>query len=231
MTATGARIGYGTVLELALKSAPTVFTQIKEVFDSAPPSDSDDNVDASHYLSPGKRREFIPGLTDSGEASFDMNYVPGSATDIFLRSIRGKALLARYTFANGVQIIFDCARQGYETAIPNDDKMTATLTLKVSGEPYLSAAAAPRNLVAPSISGTAQVGQVLTVDAGQWAGATDLTFQWTANSAPVSGATGETYIPVTADIGDPVLCTVTATNSSAFTTAVASAGTSNVIAA
>ncbi len=236
MAETAARIGYGTVLEIALASAPSVFTYIREVFDATPPADSDDNVEGSHMQSPGKRREYIPGLTDSGEASYEMNYVPGSATDLFLRSIRGKKLIARNTFANGVQVIFNANRQDYETAIPVDDRMTATLTLKVSGEPYLTTPTAPRNLVAPTITGTPQVGVPLTINPGDWAGATDLTYQWQADAsgngsfANISGATGESYVPVGADQGDDIRCTVTGANGT-YSTAVNSAETASVAAA
>ncbi|MCV3209604.1 histidine kinase [Mesorhizobium sp. YC-39] len=230
MTDTAASIGYGTVLELALKSAPTAFTYVREMFDATPPADSDDNVEATNMQSPNRRREYIPGLTDSGEASFEMNYVPGSAIDIFLRSIKGKALIGRLTFANGVQIIFNCSRQGYETAVPNDDKMTATLTLKVSGEPYMTTPTAPRNLVAPVIVGVAQVGVALTVDPGQWAGATGLTFQWQADGVNVGGATGESFVPLVGNLGDVITCEVTAANAT-FSTMLETAGTAAVIAA
>jgi hypothetical protein len=230
MSTTGTSIGYGHVLEIALASAPTVFTYIREVFDATPPADSDDQIDATHMQSPNRRREYIPGLTDSGEASYEMNYVPGSATDQFLRSIRGKALLVRQTFANGVQIIFSGSRQGYETAIPNDDKMTATLTLKVSGDPYMTNPTAPRNLVVPTISGVAQVGVPLTATAGDWAGATSITYQWEADGVAVSGATGETFVPLVGNVGDLITVVVTATNSS-FNTTAESAATAAVIAA
>lgn len=234
---TNASIGYGTVLEIALASAPTVFTYIREVFDATPPSDTDDSIQASHFQSPNRTHEYIPGWTDGGEASFQMNYVPGSATDAFLRSVKGLKLIARLTFANGVRILFNCTRQGYEVAVPNDDKMTATLSLKVSGEPSQSAAAAPINLVLPSISGTAQVGQVLTADPGEWAGAQALTYQWQGDASGngsftnISGETGQTMVVPVSQQGDDVRVVVTAANSSAFTTAANSVETSAVAAA
>lgn len=234
---TNASIGYGTVLEIALASAPTVFTYIREVFDATPPSDTDDSIQASHFQSPNRTHEYIPGWTDGGEASFQMNYVPGSATDAFLRSVKGLKLIARLTFANGVRILFNCTRQGYEVAVPNDDKMTATLSLKVSGEPSQSAAAAPINLVLPSISGTAQVGQVLTAYPGEWAGAQVLTYQWQGDASGngtftnISGETGQTMVVPVSQQGDDVRVVVTAANSSAFTTAANSVETSAVAAA
>ena len=234
---TNAAIGYGTVLEIALASAPTSFTYIREMFNATPPSDTDETVDVTHMQSPNRTREFVPGLTDGGEASFELNHVPGSETDTFLRSIKGLAIIARLTFANGVRIIFNCSRQSYETSVPNEDKMTATLTLKVSGEPAQSAAAAPINLVLPTITGTAQVGQVLTADPGEWAGAQTLTYQWQGDASGngtftnISGATGQTIVVPVSQQGDDMRCVVTAANSSAFTTAANSAETAAVAAA
>lgn len=234
---TDAAIGYGLALEIALASAPSDFTHVRETFDATPPSVTVDNVDASHFQSPDQFREYISGMKDGGEASFELNYVPGSATDVFLISLGSEALVARLTFANGVQVIFDCIFQGYERAAPNDDKKTATLTLKVSRKPYQSAAAAPRNLVLPSIKGTAKVGQVLTVETGEWAGAQRFTYQWqgdTAGNGTFANIAGETkqamVVPVSQQ-GDDVRCVVTAANASAFTTAANSPETAAVAAA
>jgi hypothetical protein len=78
----------------------------------------------------------------------------------------------------------------------------------VKGEP-------PANTVAPAITGTAQVGQTLTVSNGTWTGSPTPTFtrQWKANGTNISGATATTYVPVVGDIGKTITCTVTATNS------------------
>lgn len=220
MSTTQASIGYGHVLEIALASAPTVFTYIKELTSAEPPADADDTVEATHMQSPNRRREYVPGLSDGGEATFEMNYVAGSASDIFLRSIRGKALKVRQTFPNGIQLLYDAARSGYTQSLPNEDKQTATLTLKVSGDPALTEVTTPRNLVLPVITGTPKVGVALAVNTGDWAGAETITFQWQADTAGngtfanIVGATGSTYVPVAGDQGDDIRCVVTGANAS-----------------
>lgn len=236
MSDTEATIGYGHVLEIALASAPSVFTYIRELTSATPPADADENEDASHMQSPNRRREYIANMSDAGEASFEMNYVAGSATDKFLRSIRGKKLISRQTFPNGVQFIYNALRSGYEQSVPLDGKQTATLTLKVSGDPHMTDPTAPRNLVAPAVTGTAQVGVPLTIEPGDWAGAMSVTFQWQADSAGngtfanITGATGETYVPVVGDVGDDIRCVVTGANDD-FSTAVNTTETAAVIAA
>lgn len=74
--------------------------------------------------------------------------------------------------------------------------------------------AAPANTVAPTITGTAQVGETLTAVPGTWTGreAPSFSYQWNVDGDPVSGATGITYEPVEADEGEVVTVTVTGTN-------------------
>lgn len=93
-----------------------------------------------------------------------------------------------------------------------------------------------KNTVAPAITGTAQVGQTLTVTNGTWAGpARTFTRQWKRGTTNV-GAGGTTYVPVVGDIGSPITCEVTALADANIagagaTIKVTSNATSNVIAA
>jgi alpha-tubulin suppressor-like RCC1 family protein len=73
----------------------------------------------------------------------------------------------------------------------------------------------PVNTVAPVVSGTATVGQVLTTTNGTWTGTATITFtyQWQRNNVNIGSATASTYTLVSADIGNPIRCVVTGTNS------------------
>ena len=85
----------------------------------------------------------------------------------------------------------------------------------------------PANQTSPSISGTATVGQTLTLNQGTWTGTPTpaLTAQWkdcdsTGNNCTViTGATGTTYVVASADVGSTIEATVTATNTAGTTTA------------
>lgn len=90
--------------------------------------------------------------------------------------------------------------------------------------------APPTNTAAPAITGTAQVGQVLTVSNGTWTGSPTYTRQWKANGTNISGATATTYTPVAGDVGKTITCTVTGTNAAGNASATSSA-TAAVIAA
>jgi hypothetical protein len=86
--------------------------------------------------------------------------------------------------------------------------------------------AGPVNPVAPSINGTAAVGQVLTCSPGTWNGA-GLTFayQWHRAGAPIGSATLSTYTVSVADSGAALTCVVRASNTSASTEAVSASVT------
>lgn len=137
---TQARIGYGTLFASGNGAVPEVFTTLGEVTAITPPGWSRDTVDASHEQSPGAHREFIAGLADAGEVSMDINYVPGGAAAAALeaeKALTGSsaAINRRITFPDGSYMIFVGILTGFEPDAPIDDKMSASVTLKVSGVP------------------------------------------------------------------------------------------------
>jgi hypothetical protein len=81
-----------------------------------------------------------------------------------------------------------------------------------SGATDIDGGNAPTNTVAPAITGTAQEGQTLTCSTGTWTGTPTYTYQWKRNGSNIGSATNSTYTLVTADVGQSIKCTVTATN-------------------
>lgn len=209
---TDARIGYGTGLEVFSNGA---FVEIAEVFNVTPGEATTDRVDATHMKSPGRRREYISGLIDSGEGSFEINWIPGSATDVILRNLQtaGEVVDWRFTFSNGVTLTVEASVTGFSKAVPLDDKMSATLTLSISGDEDWGSEIAPTNTVLPAISGIAQVGHVLTAWPGVWTGAPTFSFVWKNEGVAIPGATDNTYTPVVGDVGDNITVTITGSNS------------------
>ena len=84
---------------------------------------------------------------------------------------------------------------------------------------------APSNSTAPAISGTPQVGSLLTSSTGVWSGSPTPTYayQWNRAGTAISGQTGATYTVVTADIGQNITVTVTATNTAGSASATSAA--------
>lgn len=94
-----------------------------------------------------------------------------------------------------------------------DATSRATATVVPSGE-------APKNLVAPTVTGQQQEGGTLTVNHGTWTGTKPITFtyQWQrcagtgGNCVDIQGATGTTYTLSSADVAHTVRVNVTAAN-------------------
>lgn len=113
--------------------------------------------------------------------------------------------------------------------------MLSTKTRKRRAASYIGAGivngiGAPANTDVPAITGTAQVGQVLTASDGTWTGSPTIARQWKADGDAIAGATAVTYTPVAGDIGKAITVTVTATNSKGSVSST-SAATAAVIAA
>ena len=106
----------------------------------------------------------------------------------------------------------------------------------ITSEPTSAVQAANRPATgAPTISGTAQVGQELTVSTSDISDAdglesVDFAYQWLAGGSDISGATGSTYTLTTSEQGQTVLVRVTFTDDADNEESLTSAATAAVAA-
>lgn len=133
-----AQIGYGTRFYMAATPGAAALTKLAEVTSVTPPEDEVAEVEVTHYESPGRTREFIAGLSDAGSTTLEMNWVPGSATDDLLVAAKAdrKVRIMRIVTPPGdgsQQFTFPAYVSGYTRALPLDDRMTATVTLRIAG--------------------------------------------------------------------------------------------------
>jgi hypothetical protein len=135
---TAARIGIGHTLKRASAvSSPFSYTTIPEVMGIGGPTASFDLVDSTSMESTLSTREFIAGLRDSGELTFEINFLPGNTVhtglrdDNLNRTKRQFQLLfpdspvVTYTFAGFVS--------GFELNVPIDDRRIVNVTIKITG--------------------------------------------------------------------------------------------------
>ncbi|TMK23936.1 MAG: choice-of-anchor D domain-containing protein, partial [Actinobacteria bacterium] len=97
---------------------------------------------------------------------------------------------------------------------------------------------APVSTAAPTITGTPQQGQTLTEHHGTWTNEpTGYTYQWLQCEAlgngclPITGATSQTYVPVTGDVGRTIAVQETASNAGGAGAAATSTATAKVLSA
>jgi hypothetical protein len=139
MAASQALLGYGTTFSIESTDSPGDYIEFGEIIDVTPPNAQVDQVEVTHMQSPDRVKEFIAGLTDYGDMSVTMNYIPSSATDDLILAWRTsgatRSLKILYPSANSPRPYdtFNGFILGYAITDPVADKMTATLTIKVAG--------------------------------------------------------------------------------------------------
>lgn len=136
--ATEPQIGWGSEFHLHDGATPGALVMLGQVTNVTPPNEQAEDVEVTHYKSPGKRREYIGGLIESGEGTIEMNYLPGSPTDLLIRAAltAGTPRAYKIVLPDGAgthEIDGFCIVKGYERAIPIDNRMTATVTVRFTG--------------------------------------------------------------------------------------------------
>ncbi len=139
-----AAMGAGAAFGIGDGASSESFSDLSEVLSISPPSQSTDIIDVTHLKSTNRLREFIAGFIDPGDVSLELNHVPGSAADTAIQALEGLSTTTnfRVTFPDGtsgsVTWIFAGFLSGYEPNISPDDKMTASITIKVTGATTVS---------------------------------------------------------------------------------------------
>jgi glucosylceramidase len=107
----------------------------------------------------------------------------------------------------------------------------AVVTSTPSAETVEAPVQAVVNQVAPTISGTPQVGMTLVAMSGAWdPSGTTHAFQWMVEGEAVSGAESDTYVPGPSDVGTHISVRVTASKPG-YASAVATAGPTEAVTA
>ncbi|MFF2774860.1 phage tail tube protein [Streptomyces sp. NPDC058052] len=121
-------------------AGPEVFTALAAVNNVGGPSLTRETIDTTAHDSPNGWREFIGGLKDGGEVTIDINYMP-VAHDALIADFNDKdPRNYRLIFPDADQTTwgFPAIMTGFQPAAPTDDKLSASLTFKVAGEPTFS---------------------------------------------------------------------------------------------
>lgn len=139
---TQALSGFGTLLKIGDGGTPTEnFTTIAEVTDITAPGLTMDVIDVTSHDSPDALREKIAGLKDLGECTFTINYIPTHAThnattglirDWKNRTKRNFKLV--FPDAGATTWSFSGFVTNFQPSAPVDDKLTADVTITLSGQ-------------------------------------------------------------------------------------------------
>jgi hypothetical protein len=138
--------GYGTGFFLTPPGGAK--TEIDEVTKVPFAEESAETFEKTHFKSPGRRKEYGVGLIEPGEDTLEINYIPGSPTDVLLRAAHNSGKPHAYeTYlpapdgkwwkVSGFLIVKSRGR-----AIPMNDRMTQTINVQFTGASDEAAAAA-----------------------------------------------------------------------------------------
>ena len=140
---------YGTKMAIwdpTANAGAGAYVTIADVLDISGPSLARDALDVTSHDATEGWRDFIYGLKDAGEVTFDVLFDPTEPTH---KNAQGGLLfeLAQGTAAQQFQITwpdgtttwtFNGLVTGFEPGAPVEDKLTASVTIKISGKPTLT---------------------------------------------------------------------------------------------
>jgi len=123
--------GHGTTLAGATNGT------IGNIISVSGPDQSRDSIDISTMDSTTKWREFIPGMLDAGEITFDVNYdgSDGGNANVLSGAIAEATEAWTITFPDTSTWVASGFITGLGHAIPFDDKITQSVTIKFTGVP------------------------------------------------------------------------------------------------
>lgn len=138
MAASAGKPAFGTLLKVGLSTAATnATTTIGELNTINGPSMDQGTVELTHMESPSRTREYVPGLVDPGEISFEGNFVHADTGQAGLLGLLGSGVNRLYSvtfpFATAVTASFSGILTHFEPGAVVDDKLTFSGTVKVAG--------------------------------------------------------------------------------------------------
>jgi predicted secreted protein len=132
------RIGHSTkVMRSDDRTSSGTFSTVGAVRDITPPKLARDAVETTDMESPERWKEYIGGMKDGGEFSFEMTFDPASAETTAFMTDLNTDLTGYYKFIFPDLSEWGCAAlmTGFEPSVPIADKMSATITFRLTGKP------------------------------------------------------------------------------------------------
>lgn len=128
------KLGYGSTVRIGVGATPA-WTELSLVGDLEMPNEQVDEEETTHMRSPGRRKQFIPALTDGGEVSIPMNYMPGSETDTLLVGLKASREIVQIEITlteDGVPETYAGFLKSYARSAPVKGKMTAIAAFRLN---------------------------------------------------------------------------------------------------
>jgi len=139
--------GKGAQLQVEQTPGMADHLTISEVKSISGPTLEAEEVDVTNHDSPSAFREFVRGLVDAGELTFEINYNPADArhADLFADLVSGEVKAYKILFdmaemptiSASYEMDMDAFVKSMPLNIPVDNVLTANLTLRITGAPTI----------------------------------------------------------------------------------------------
>lgn len=127
------------------QTAYSNLTSLGQILSITGPNISITSVETTHLGSTNAAKEFIPGFADGGTISVRMNFVKGNTTTLYgyYRTMKGIMIMfndsSDAVTTTGSRWTFDGFFTEFNNEVPADDRITADVTVKVTGKPAYTA--------------------------------------------------------------------------------------------
>ena len=115
---------------------------ILELTSISGPSESADDIDMTSHDSADSFKEFIAGLRDGGEISFEGNFIPSDSTGQIAMHTDFQAGSTKawvITFPSSLGSLSGNGHiKAFDFSFPNDTQIAISATIKVTGKPTLT---------------------------------------------------------------------------------------------
>ena len=126
-----AKAGYGTLFQAYYSGG---YNTIAEVRSIRGPSITRSVMDVTNMDSPARWREYIAGLPDGGEVSFDVNFLPLNATQQKMFALGTNAVTTfKLNWTTAGDLGFNGIVTGVTPAASVEEPLRATITVKING--------------------------------------------------------------------------------------------------
>jgi hypothetical protein len=143
MAASNAIAAFGTLVKLGDGAVSENFTTIAELGDIGGPSLTTDTDEVTTQASPSGHKEYIVTLIDSGEVTFNLNFIPSNATQGYSSGLiyawrNRQTRHFQLVFPDTTQWSFTAAITKFEEKAPVKNRLSADVTLTIVGMPTLA---------------------------------------------------------------------------------------------
>lgn len=132
---------FGTQFQVE-SATPGTFTAVANVTNITAPAIERETLDVTAHDSANGYMQFLGGLKNGGECSFEVNYDPSKHDALVAHMDDGDPKNYKVVWPQGLgSWTFTAVMTGFAPEAPYDDKLSAEISFQVSGKPTLTAGA------------------------------------------------------------------------------------------